>query len=146
MPKLYFMDTGVRNIIVNDLNPLEGRRDSSSLVENSVFLMFLTMNALLEEIYYWRTKAGAEMDFILKGEGENLRGYEVKYRPFKKAKITRSTRSFINEYSPAITYICTRNFYQDKLDMDLIGFSGLNDKSRLVFQPAFFLSRNFPAL
>ena len=146
MSKLYFMDTGIRNIIVGDLNSLEGRRDSGSLVENSVFLMLLTMKAPLEEIYYWRTKAGAEMDFVLKGEGESLRGYEVKYRPFTKAKITRSTRSFINEYSPALTCICTRNFYQDKLNMDLMSFSGLNDKSKLIFLPVFFLSRNFPAL
>ncbi len=138
MPKLYFMDTGIRNIITGDLNSLEGRRDSGSLVENSVFLMLLTMKAPLDEIYYWRTKAGAEMDFILKGEGESLWSYEVKYRPFKKAKITRSTRSFINEYSPDLTCICTRNFYQDKLDMDLMS---LNDKSKLVFLPAFFLSK-----
>jgi len=48
--------------------------------------MLLTSKASLEEIYYWRTKAGAEMDFVLKGEGESLRGYEVKYRPFKKNK------------------------------------------------------------
>ena len=139
MPKLYFMDTGIRNIITGDLNPLDGRRDSGSLVENSVFLMLLTSKAPLEEIYYWRTKAGAEMDFVLKGEGESLRGYEVKYRPFKKTKITRSTRSFINEYSPALIFICTRNFYQDKSDMDLMGFSDLNDKSKLIFLPAFFL-------
>jgi len=86
------------------------------------------------------------MDFVLKGEGESLRGYEVKYRPFTKAKITRSTRSFINEYSPALTCICTRNFYQDELNMDLMSFSGLNDKSKLIFLPVFFLSPNFPAL
>ena len=140
------MDTGIRNIITGDLNPLYGRRDSGSLVENSVFLMLLTMKAPLEEIYYWRTKAGAEMDFVLKGEGESLQGYEVKYQPFKKAKITRSTRSFINEYSPALTCICTRNYYQEKQDMDLMGFSDLNNKSKLVFLPAFFLLGNFPAL
>ncbi len=60
------MDTGIRNIIVDDLNSLEGRRDSGSLVENTVFLMLLTGKGLLDEIYYWRTKAGAEMDFVLK--------------------------------------------------------------------------------
>jgi len=141
MPKLYFMDTGIRNIITGDLNALDGRRDSGNLVENSVFLMLLTGKGPLDEIYYWRTKAGAEMDFVLKGEGERLRGYEVKYRPFKEVKITRSTRSYINEYSPDLTCICTKNFYQDEINMDLIGFSALNDKSKLIFLPAFFLSK-----
>jgi len=56
----------IRNIITSDLNSLEGRRDSGSLVENSVFLMLLTGKGPLDEIYYWRTKAGAEMDFFLK--------------------------------------------------------------------------------
>ncbi|MCK4241423.1 MAG: ATP-binding protein, partial [Candidatus Atribacteria bacterium] len=113
MPKLYFMDTGIRNIIVGDLNSLGERRDSGSLVENSVFLMLLASKGPLDEIYYWRTKAGAEMDFVLKGDA--LRGYEVKYRPFKEAKISRSSRSFISEYSPDLTCICTKNFYQDEI-------------------------------
>lgn len=52
MPKLYFMDTRIRNIIVGDLNSLEGRRDSGSLVENFIFLMLLTMKGPLDEIYY----------------------------------------------------------------------------------------------
>ena len=141
MPKLYFMDTGIRNIIVGDLNSLGERRDSGSLVENSVFLMLLASKGPLDEIYYWRTKAGAEMDFVLKGEGESLRGYEVKYRPFREAKITRSTRSFMNEYSPDLTCICTKNYYQIEINMGLMGFSGLNNKSKLVFLPAFFLSK-----
>lgn len=136
MPKLYFMDTGIRNIIVGDLNSLGERRDSGSLVENSVFLMLLASKGPLDEIYYWRTKAGAEMDFVLKGDA--LRGYEVKYRPFKEAKISRSTRSFIKEYSPDLTCICTKNFYQHNINM---GLMGLNAKSNLIFLPAFFLSK-----
>ncbi|MCK4309274.1 MAG: DUF4143 domain-containing protein, partial [Candidatus Atribacteria bacterium] len=139
MPKLYFMDTGIRNIIVGDLNSLGERRDSGSLVENSAYLMLLASKGPLDEIYYWRTKAGAEMDFVLKGD--TLRGYEVKYRPFKEAKISRSTRSFIKEYSPDLTCICTKNFYQDEINMGLMGFSGLNNKSKIIFLPAFFLSK-----
>jgi len=139
MPKLYFMDTGIRNIIVGDLNSLGERRDSGSLVENSVFLMLLASKDPLDEIYYWRTKAGAEMDFVLKGD--TLRGYEVKYRPFKETKISRSTRSFINEYSPDLTCVCTKNFYQDEINMDLMGLMGLNAKSNLIFLPVFFLSK-----
>jgi len=93
---------------------------------------------------YYYMQSCCQNKFCFKGEG--LRGHEVKYRPFKKAKITRSTRSFINEYSPVITCICTRNFYQDEINMDLMGFSGLNDKSKLVFLPAFFLSKgNLPS-
>lgn len=103
---------------------------------NCLIYMLLTGKGPLDEIYYWRTKAGAEMDFVLKGD--TLRGYEVKYRIFKETKILRSTRSFINEYSPDLTCVCTRNFYQKDINMGLIG---LNTKSNLIFLPAFLLSK-----
>jgi len=109
MPKLYFTDTGIRNVVMGDLNPLEARSGSGELVENSVFSMLLMGKDLLDEIYYWRTKAGAEMDFVLRGE--TLRAYEVKYRSFRGSKISRSIRSFISEYSPEIIYVCTKDFY-----------------------------------
>lgn len=142
MPKLYFMDTGIRNIITGDLNALDGRRDSGSLVENSVFSMLLGKQTLLQEINYWRTKTGAEMDFVLTDENKNIQGFEVKYKPFKKPRITRSTRSFINEYSPALTSICTRNYYKEISNMGLMGFSDLDKNSRLAFLPAYFLLSN----
>ncbi|MEA1965591.1 MAG: ATP-binding protein [Candidatus Aerophobetes bacterium] len=129
MPKLYFTDTGIRNIVMGDLNPLEARSDSGDLVENSVFSMLLMSKGLLDEIYYWRTKAGAEMDFVLRGE--TLRAYEIKYRSFKQPKISRSIRSFMNEYFPTIIYICTKDFY----------YCTKIDESNVFFLPVFFLSK-----
>ena len=41
MPKLYFTDGGIRNVVMGDLNPLGARGDSGELVENSVFSMLL---------------------------------------------------------------------------------------------------------
>ncbi|MCK4575465.1 DUF4143 domain-containing protein, partial [candidate division WOR-3 bacterium] len=121
MPKVYFMDTGIRNLIMGDLNDLDSRGDAGSLVENSVFLMIVDNVDLLDEILYWRTKAGAEVDFVLRGE--QLRAYEVKYQTFKKPKISRSIRSFTKEYSPEKIFICTKDFlYQTKIDSTDISF------------------------
>lgn len=128
MPKLYFTDTGIRNVIMGDMNSLGERSDSGHLVEDSVFSMLLKDKNLSDEIYYWRTKAGAEMDFILRGRA--LKAYEIKYSPFKEPKISRSIRSFINQYSPEVVYICTRDFYPHTT----IG------KSKVFFLPVFFLS------
>jgi len=126
MPKLYFIDTGIRNVVMGDVNPLEARGDSGQLVENSVFSMLLMGKELLDEIYYWRTKAGAEMDFILRGE--TLRAYEVKYRSFRGPKISRSIRSFISAYSPEIIYVCTKDFY----------YHTKISESDIFFSPVFF--------
>ena len=121
MPKVYFLDTGIRNLIMGDLNDLDSRGDAGSLVENSVFLMIVDNVDLLDEILYWRTKAGAEVDFVLRGE--QLRAYEVKYQTFKKPKISRSIRSFTKEYSPEKIFICTKDFlYQTKIDSTDISF------------------------
>jgi len=127
MPKVYFMDTGIRNLIMGNLNNLEVRGDTGDLVENSAFNMITDHLNLLDNINYWRTKAGAEMDFVIKGE--KLKAYEVKFRTFSQPKISRSIRSFVNEYSPDKLYIGTRDFYcQMKIE-----------KSDILFLPMFFV-------
>lgn len=129
MPKPYFIDTGIRNVIIGDLNGLDARGDTGVLAENSVFSMLLSHLGLLDEIYYWRTKAGAEIDFILKGGTTTI--YEVKYQTFKVPKIPRSIRSFVNEYSTERVYICTKDFY----------YQAELNKLPLLFRPIFFLGR-----
>lgn len=97
------------------------------LVENSIFSMIINTADILDEIHYWRTKAGAEMDFVIRGRG--LRGFEVKFRAFRKPKISRSIRSFANKYSPGTVYICTKDFfYKTKID-----------ESYIYFLPSYFI-------
>ncbi len=127
MPRVYFLDTGIRNLIMGDLNNLESRGDVGGLVENSIFSMIIDNVDLLDEIHYWRTKAGAEMDFVLRGE--RLRAYEVKYQTFKQPKISRSIRSFVSEYSPEKVCICTKDFY----------FRMKIDTTNILFLPSYFI-------
>src|SRR3990170_5231103 len=68
-PKIYFLDLGLRNYIINNYNPLEKRTDTGALVENFVFLC-LRNNFPDKTINYWRTTAKAEVDFILRLNGE----------------------------------------------------------------------------
>lgn len=85
-PKIYFVDTGLRNFIVDRFDFSD--EETGRILEN------YTLNALGEEkINYWRTTAKAEVDFIL---ANKLIPIEVKINP----KLTRSLRSFIHEYKP----------------------------------------------
>jgi predicted AAA+ superfamily ATPase len=73
MPKVFFFDNGIRNILLKNFTPLEVRPDKGSMLENTVFRYF-TDTRNLGDIKFWRKKAGAEIDFVIDDNA-----YEVKY-------------------------------------------------------------------
>lgn len=73
MPKVFFFDNGIRNMLIKNFSPLELRLDKGGMLENVVFKHFVE-TLPLEEIKFWRTKSGAEIDFVV-----NDNAYEVKY-------------------------------------------------------------------
>ncbi len=74
-PKVYFFDSGLRNVIVNDFRRFEQRTDAGQLLENAVFMQ-LTKGGY--EFNYWRDKKKNEMDFVLKLENRKMLAIEVK--------------------------------------------------------------------
>lgn len=107
--KSYFINVGLRNYILDNFSSLESRVDSGSLAENVVF-SFLKFDALENRrICYWRTTAGAEMDFVLADE-KTITPIEVKYANFKSAQITRSFRSFLETYPSKTAFVLTKGF------------------------------------
>ncbi len=76
-PKVYFIDPGVRNVLLPDFNGLDKRRDSGELFENFVFLNLFQNAGTFAEIRYWKTRNGQEIDFIVKQEN-SLHAYECK--------------------------------------------------------------------
>lgn len=108
-PKVYFLDTGLRNHMINNFNPLTKRVDTGAIIENHV-LLSLRNSFPDNTINYWRTIAKAEVDFILRLNDE-LIPIEAKYQTFQKPKISRSLRSFIKTYQPQKALIITKNFW-----------------------------------
>jgi len=95
-PKVYFVDTGIRNAT-------SGRFPSipeGPLFENYVFSELLKMG---HSPKYWRTKVGAEVDFILDMPEAPI-PVEVKLRT-RTGRISRSLRSFIRTYEPEKAYV-----------------------------------------
>ena len=121
-PKVYFLDTGLRNHMISNYNPLEKRVDSGAIIENHV-LLSLRNSFPDKTINYWRTIAKAEVDFILRLNDE-LIPIEAKYRTFKKPKISRSLRSFIKTYKPQKALIITKNFWShQKIENTTVTFA-----------------------
>jgi predicted AAA+ superfamily ATPase len=81
--KIYFWDTGIRNALIQNFNPLDLRADSGALFENWMIAERLKRNAYegkLVTSYFWRTYDGNEIDYLEEGGGGAL-GYEFKRRP-----------------------------------------------------------------
>src|SRR3989344_2244126 len=81
MGKIYFYDVGVRNMLIDNLNPLKDRNDAGQLWENFLIVERMKRLAYVQEYastYFWRTHTGAELDYV-EETGGKLYGYEFKY-------------------------------------------------------------------
>ena len=74
MPKVFFIDLGLRNFFKNDFRPFLERDDKGQFLENAVFRQLLDKRDI-SDIKFWRTIDDKEVDFVL--ENNNL-AYEVK--------------------------------------------------------------------
>jgi predicted AAA+ superfamily ATPase len=77
MPKVFLLDTGLRNCLLDNFQPLSVRNDKGELWENTVFRTFADKFGT-DSIHYWRTSAGNEVDFVLSDIGDS-KAIEVKY-------------------------------------------------------------------
>lgn len=96
--KIYFNDTGMRNYALEDFSPLSERRDAGSLFENAVFKEIYISLSPLEKLRFWRTKQGAEVDFLIVS-GEKILPIEAKLH-LQKPHVAVSLRNFVKNYSP----------------------------------------------
>jgi predicted AAA+ superfamily ATPase len=103
-PKVYFNDIGFRNFAINNFNELNIRGDKGFVFENFVYLVLKGKLSDSDKINFWRTRAGAEVDFIISKDLKPV-PIEVKAKYLKKPKITRSMRSFIDIYKPEKGYV-----------------------------------------
>ena len=81
MDKFYFYDTGIRNALINNFNPLNMRNDTGQLWENYLIMervKFLRYSEINTNFYFWRTYSGVEIDLIEEREGQ-LFAFEIKY-------------------------------------------------------------------
>ena len=100
--KIYFWDTGVRNALLNDFSLYPTRSDIGALWENWVVSEFAKFNMLQGKtynLYFWRSKAGAEIDLVIKKD-DAIRAFEVKW---KKGKTP--TKVFTKDYGVKIDII-----------------------------------------
>ncbi|MEO1083032.1 MAG: ATP-binding protein [Acidobacteriota bacterium] len=133
-PKVYFIDNGLRNQIFGGFQAFADRADRGALMENLVFTeLAKSLNPLLDSIRFWRTKSGAEIDFVVEHQGRRL-AVEVKAGN-PRGKITRGQRSFIEAYAPELLLIVGAGGQEARhLDATRIEFIEPVDVARRVLE------------
>jgi predicted AAA+ superfamily ATPase len=96
-PKIYFIDTGLRNAAINNFNStIEG-----NLFENYVYCEIIKLGYSPK---YWRTKTKEEVDFVIEKDS-NLIPIEIKLT----AEVSKGLKAFIDIYNPKYAIIVAYN-------------------------------------
>lgn len=110
MRKIFFLDNGVRNILQRNFNPILNRSDRGELLENGIFSELVKNIDVLDEIKYWRTKSGNEVDFII--DGEKLFAIEVKWQDYKSDYVPNGIKFFRKKYEIKNSFLCHQGKFQ----------------------------------
>lgn len=109
--RYYFLDVGIRNTLIDNLNPLTMRNDPGCLWENYIVAERLKRQEYLQEgggAYFWRTYDRQEIDLV-EEVGGKLHGYELKW----KQQIVKPPSDWMGAYPGAQFEIIHRDNYLD---------------------------------
>ncbi len=131
---MHFVDPGLRNAAIGGFSPdLERRADRGTLAEAWVYAELLKTLPEDWTIHFWRTKGGAEMDFVVT-HGDRVIGVEVKAGA--RESISRSVRSFIDAYSPELVLLTSARSGEEvrlgSTSVERVSFSGLSTRLALA--------------
>lgn len=89
MPKVYFKDTGMRNMALNRFFDWKNREDQGVLLENYVYRR-LTELYDRDSIKYWRTADNKEIDFVINTSHNKGFSIEVKLSGRKARQVLKT--------------------------------------------------------
>jgi predicted AAA+ superfamily ATPase len=107
--KIYFLDLGIRNAIINNQNPLNLRDDLGKLWENFVIAEKYKQQfgqGFKTNYYFWRTYDQQEVDLV-ESKGGCLFGWEIKWT--KKQK--KPPKAWVENYKNATWQTINRKNY-----------------------------------
>lgn len=109
--KIYFFDTGIRNAVIRNLNPIHLRQDAGQLWENFLIserMKYNLNNRIDVNAYFWRNHQQQEIDYLEDNSGL-LSGFEMKWG----TKRHRIPKVFLSTYKGStIEKIDRTNFMQ----------------------------------
>ena len=107
--KVYFLDSGMGNLSLENFQSFQGRSDKGSLLENGVCSELLNLcEHTSARLHFWRTKQKTEVDFVIE-KGRELLPIEVKSL-LGKAIVLPSLKLFIEKFSPKKAVVVNLSF------------------------------------
>jgi len=107
--RYYFYDTGKRNTLINNFNPISMRDDLGMLWENYITserIKKQEYTGILANNYFWRTYDKKEIDLIEEREGR-LYGYEIKWT----GKKIKKPAEWLNTYKNSEYHVINKDNY-----------------------------------
>lgn len=107
---IYFVDNGIRNVLISNFNPLFLRNDIDQLWRNwliSERIKWNKLNGKLADYKFWRTHTRQTMDFLEIQEGK-IAAYKTSWEKKKKIKFPAS---FSEAYPNISTHTLNRSTY-----------------------------------
>lgn len=119
MPKIYFIDNGVRNYFSGGFAPIDKRADAGFLFESFYLSELIKRKIEPRTLKYYRTKNGSEIDIIIDNYPDII-PIEIKF----KKRITKnnfsSIRRFINAHHLKKGYIISTGELTKNQQIDVI--------------------------
>ena len=100
LKKIFYKDTGVRNLQIANFNAIELRTDNGALYENYIFNALEHNRNVLQQNYFYRTQSKSEIDFITSYEDQYTL-IEVKSGYFSKTP--KAMKEFEKKYDGQLT-------------------------------------------
>jgi predicted AAA+ superfamily ATPase len=131
-PIFYFYDLGLRNYALGEFGNIVLPK-AGFLFQNMIFnILKESVRFTPVHINFWRTKDGAEVDFIMTVR-DKIIPIEVKASKLKESKINKSLRSFINKYQPKNVYLVSlESGKKIMIDKTLVHFIPFYEASKIV--------------
>ncbi|HEY4527264.1 MAG TPA: DUF4143 domain-containing protein, partial [Candidatus Paceibacterota bacterium] len=103
--KVYFVDVGVRNAVIDNVAHIETRDDRGHVFEN-FFLIERAKRAATDPfgpgIYFWRSRAGAEVD-VIEDAGGVINAYECKWGSADASSLAIFLKAYPNAQTAIVT-------------------------------------------
>ena len=107
--KIYFMDNGIRNAVIDDFRPFALRQDVGALWENYLIgerIRRSNNSGIVAHYYFWRTYTGQEIDLIEEIDHQ-LHAFEFKWGE----RMPQAPSAFANAYPDATYQVVNRTNY-----------------------------------
>ena len=108
MKKVFFCDTGLRNMIVKNFNEIDFRLDNGAIFENYIMQELWRNKSSGGTLQFFKTSDGAEVDFVLHTLREKI-AVECKYKTMTKPVSLAAFNRFCDDEDIRKRFIVNKN-------------------------------------